>query len=142
VSLTTPTWAQDSALTSGLLHNLSDLMAQRGTMFEVPAVVASPLRLSAKGQIWVSKQIGIPDARPGFHHAFGVGTGSDEDTLFTLRTPDKLYFYRVRRSGEIVAATVYVIQTGITNLRSHAEAQKGLDAELARWTQKLFPGAK
>jgi hypothetical protein len=137
MSLVAPASTQSPTLTPDLLNNLLGLVARKSEHLEIPANAANSLGLTAIGQSWMSNSIAIPDARPGFHHAFSVSAGSDQDIVFTFRIPDSMYLYSAQRSGKIVSAEIYAVKTGQITMIALMEAQKGLDAEIAFWAAKF-----
>jgi hypothetical protein len=135
LSLASQTSAQVSALAPDLLTKLLDLVANKGSAVEVPAAVGNALGLSAKGQRWPSRQISSPDRNSGFHHLFGVGTGTRQDVIFVLRYPDnKLLVIPSHRNGNAAAALIYDTTTRQITMLTSAEGRKSLDAKITWWT--------
>ena len=135
--LVTPAPAQSPSLTPDLLNKLLALTSAKGENVELPAALANPLELTTAGQNWKSRSVAFPDPRPGFHHAFSVSAGSNQDVVFTVRSMESIHCLRVQRSGEIVNAMIYILQTGQVTIIGHAEARKELDAEVAFWTYEF-----
>ena len=131
-----PVAAQTPALAPDVLTKMLDHIARVGNDREVPADVANRLGLSAGGQVWSSRQAGLKETSSGILHGVYASRGREKDLLLTLTTSakDRVDIYRIHRDGILVTAASLDLQKHQFIERDRAATQKGLDAELAFWT--------
>jgi hypothetical protein len=131
-----PVAAQKPTLAPNVLSKMLDYIARVGNDREVPADIANRLGLSAAGQVWPSRQAGLKETSSGVLHGVYASRGREKDLLLTLTSgsKEKVDIYRIRRDGILAAAVSLDMQKHQFIERDRADAQKGLDAELAFWT--------
>ena len=128
--------ASATPLTPEVMGKMLILIAEKGGDHDFPAILANALGLTASGQSWAGRSIALPEN--GRVHGFAISRGADQDLLITLGPAvfsgtGTGYCYRARRDGTVTAAIVFDVQTQHITALAPADAQKGLNAELAIW---------
>ena len=127
---------QASPLTPEVMRKMLLYIAANGKDKDVIPLVANTLGLSATGQTWAGRSVGVRDESKVLY-CFYVSRGSEEDILVSITTPDIVQAFRAHRDGKIVTAFTYDLAAQKMAVRAPAEAQPDLDSALRIWADYI-----